>query len=198
MLANPTLETLEASAASHSKKTLTKSQRGFRCFLSALDPRAWLHLLKLVNYYNYTHVTPKRAMQIGRNAAISPTVSFANAHNIFIGNNAHLGAGCSIWAGSAHGTIRTGDNLLLGPGVVITASNYRFNDGHPVTQQLMEDRPIHIGEDVWIGANATILPGAQIEDGAIIAAGAVVTGKVEKDQIVAGVPAKRIGDRFQD
>ncbi|MBP7086410.1 MAG: transferase [Enterococcus sp.] len=50
--------------------------------------------------------------------------------------------------------------------------------------------PISIGKNVWIGANATVLPGVRIGDGAIIAAGAVVSKDVEENTIVGGVPAK--------
>lgn len=50
--------------------------------------------------------------------------------------------------------------------------------------------PIKIGNKVWIGSNATILPGVTVGDGAIIAAGAVVTKDVDSMSIVAGVPAK--------
>lgn len=52
--------------------------------------------------------------------------------------------------------------------------------------------PIHIGNNVWIGSHATILPGVTIHDNAIIAAGAVVTKDVPQDVIVGGVPAKII------
>lgn len=65
-----------------------------------------------------------------------------------------------------------------------------------------EDMPFKgntvIGNDVWIGQNATILPGTQIGDGAIIGASSVVSGKVEPYTIVAGNPAKPIRKRFDD
>ncbi len=50
--------------------------------------------------------------------------------------------------------------------------------------------PIRIGKKVWIGANATVVPGVSIGDGAVIAAGAVVTKDVPARTVVAGVPAK--------
>ncbi len=59
-----------------------------------------------------------------------------------------------------------------------------------------DDELIEIGNDVWIGMNAVIMPGIKIGDGAIIAAGAVVTKDVEPYEIVGGVPAKRIRYRY--
>ena len=55
-----------------------------------------------------------------------------------------------------------------------------------------------IGNDVWFGSNATIMPGAQIGDGVIVAAGAVVTGQVPAYSIVAGNPARHVRQRFPD
>lgn len=56
---------------------------------------------------------------------------------------------------------------------------------------------VRIGNDVWIGANAVILPGVTVGDGAVIAAGAVVTKDVKPYSIVGGVPAKLIKYRFE-
>ena len=56
---------------------------------------------------------------------------------------------------------------------------------------------VRIGSDVWIGAGVTILAGADIGDGSIIASGAVVKGNVEPFTIVAGIPAKKIKNRFE-
>jgi acetyltransferase-like isoleucine patch superfamily enzyme len=56
----------------------------------------------------------------------------------------------------------------------------------------MSYAPIHIGKNVWIGANATVLAVVTIGDGAVVAAGAVVTKDVETNTVVGGVPAKVI------
>jgi phosphonate metabolism protein (transferase hexapeptide repeat family) len=61
-----------------------------------------------------------------------------------------------------------------------------------------KERSVIIGNDVWIGHNATIMPGVSIGNGAVIGAGAVVTHDVEAYSVVAGVPAKRIKIRFSD
>ncbi|MEO1729302.1 MAG: acyltransferase [Pseudomonadota bacterium] len=88
-----------------------------------------------------------------------------------------------------------GDDVLFGPDVLITAANYRFNDGSPVTDQVMDEADVIIGADVWAGARAILLPGVTIGDGAIIAAGSVVRQDVPPFAIVAGVPAKVVGTR---
>jgi galactoside O-acetyltransferase len=58
-----------------------------------------------------------------------------------------------------------------------------------------ESAPVVIEDDVWLGANAVVLPGIRIGKGAIVGAGAVVTHDVEAMSIVAGVPARPIGKR---
>ena len=184
-----------AAQATVTKQTISRPKRALRLILSTFDPRAWTHLFKLVNYYNYTHVTPRRALTTGPDAAISPTVSFAHAENITLGKAPHLGSGCKLWAGRGPGRITAGDNLLLGPEVMMVTTSYRFNDGAPVTSQPMTEAPITIGHDVWIGAKSTILPGATIGDGAVIAAAAVIRGQVPARAIMAGVPARQVGTR---
>ena len=71
--------------------------------------------------------------------------------------------------------------------------NHKFEDS-----PLRDNRPVEIGNDVWIGANVIILPGVKIGDGAVLAAGAVVTHDVAPYAIVAGVPAKLIRKRFSE
>jgi acetyltransferase-like isoleucine patch superfamily enzyme len=79
-----------------------------------------------------------------------------------------------------------GDNCLIGPRVEI-----RDDDAHQVIGSVRA-APIIIGDNVWVGARATILKGATIGDGAIIAAGAVVTKDVPSRTIVGGNPARVI------
>ena len=149
----------------------------------------------MVNYYNYIHVIPRRIMKCGPGAVISPDASFANPERIEIGKNVAIGSRCHIWAGPSSGKIIIGDDCLLGPEVMITAAGYRFNDGSPVTRQLMDEQDVVLGADVWLGARAIVLPGVQIGDGAIVGAGAVVTKTVAPGAIVVGQPAKPVGRR---
>ena len=87
----------------------------------------------------------------------------------------------------------------MGTDVTIITRNHRFDrtDIPMMEQGFEEERPVYIGNDVWIGDRALILPGVHIGDGSIIAAGAVVTKDVSPYSIVAGVPARKIRDRFE-
>ena len=177
------------------KRQLSKGQRILRLFGSIIDPRAFIHLLKIINFYNYSHVQPMRKILKGTSNSISPDVSFTNAERIKIGNRVRIGSRCSLWAGPKNGTIEISDDVLFGPEVMVTAATYRYNDGHPVTDQLMDESDIFIGKDVWLGTRAVILPGAHIGDGVIIAAGSIVKGKIPPMSIYAGSPAKKVGER---
>ncbi|WP_095587757.1 acyltransferase [Actibacterium ureilyticum] len=177
------------------KPRLSRRRRALRLVSGVLDPRAWAHLFKLVNYYNYSHVAPLRKVTLGPGAAISPNAVFSNPERISAGRGLHLGARCHLWAGPSHGRIVIGDDVLFGPEVMVTAANYRFNDGSPVTAQKMDEADVVIGNDVWLATRVTVLPGARIGDGAIIGAGAVVTGDIPAHAIAVGVPARVVGAR---
>ncbi len=106
--------------------------------------------------------------------------------NISLGKNVFINSGCCF---QDQGGIEIGNNVLIGQQVVLATLNH---DLIPIKRANMQPSPIKIGNDVWIGAHATILPGVTIGDGAVIAAGAVVTKDVPKNTVVAGVPAKVI------
>lgn len=113
-------------------------------------------------------------LTIGRDSAISPCVNI----------------------GADHGEIVIGSQVAIGPGVVIRAANHRFDrlDAPIISQGHSRDSVI-IEDDVWIGANCVITPGARIGRGAVVGAGAVVTRDVAPFTIVGGVPAREIGRR---
>jgi acetyltransferase-like isoleucine patch superfamily enzyme len=113
----------ESAAGLATKKRLSYGQRLMRGVLSALDPRAYLHLVRMANYYNYTHVAPRRKIACGPGASISPDVSFSNPERIEIGRNVSIGSRCHIWAGPSKGRIVIGDDCLFGPEVMLTAAN---------------------------------------------------------------------------
>lgn len=177
------------------KRQLTFAQRLARGLIAIIDPRAWLHLSRVVNYYNYTHVQEKRKLRRGAGAKFSPTVSFANAERIELGKRVAIGAHCSIWAGQHHGRIVIEDDALLGPHVMVTVGNYSFAGPGPVGETPMLEQDVRLGRNCFIGAYAIILPGVTVGENAAVGAGAVVTKDVAPGVVVAGNPAKQIGVR---
>jgi len=179
------------------KNQLSKVSKALRLIMSFLDPRIYLHGIKMLNYWNYAHVQPLRRVTKGRDLAISPDAVFADPDRITIGDRVRIGSRCHIWAGPSTGRIIIGDDVLFGPEVMVTAATYRYNDGTPVTKQLMDEADIIIGRDVWIGVRAVILPGTRIGDGAVIGAGSVVKGDIPAFALAVGSPAKVVGSRTQ-
>ena len=111
--------------------------------------------------------------------------------NITIGKRVFINMGCCF---QDHGGIEIGDDVLIGHQVVIATLNHDFD---PERRGDMTPAPVKIGNKVWIGAHATVLPGVTVGDNAVIAAGAVVTKDVPANTVVAGVPArpiKKIGE----
>lgn len=173
-----------------------KRATGF--LLSILDPRAYLHGLRLLHYWNYAHVAQRRKLQLGHGVELSPNVSLRNGERIEIGARAHIGEYCALWAGDSTGRIIIGDDALFGPQVYITAANYRYAEGSPVMQQERVETDVVIGPDVWLGARVTVLPGVTIGAGAIVAAGAVVTEDLPPGSVAGGVPARVLKQRWPE
>ena len=106
--------------------------------------------------------------------------------NITVGKNVFINSGCRF---QDQGGITIGDGTLVGHNVVLCTLNHDFE---PKKRGTTIPSPIVIGENVWIGANVTVVPGVTIGDNAIIAAGAVVTKNVPANTLVGGIPAKII------
>ena len=93
--------------------------------------------------------------------------------------------------------ITIGDRVSIAPGVILVSDSAPTNSlllrNHPeVRGRMIKRAPILIGDDVWIGAGAVILPGVSVGNGAVIGAGAVVTADVGSFAVVAGVPARTV------
>ena len=106
--------------------------------------------------------------------------------NISVGENVFINSGCCF---QDQGGIEIGNNVLIGQQVVIATLNHELT---PTKRGNLLPAPVKIGNNVWIGAHATILSGVTIGDNSVVAAGAVVTKDVPANVVVAGVPAKVI------
>lgn len=129
--------------------------------------------------------------EVGEGFGLFPPFYADYGQNITIGKNVFINSGCCF---QDQGGIEIGDNALIGQQVVLATLNH---DLLPEKRGSMIPAPIKIGNDVWIGAHATILSGVTIGNGAVVAAGAVVTKDVPENTVVGGVPAKiikKIGD----
>jgi acetyltransferase-like isoleucine patch superfamily enzyme len=173
----------------------TRRQRAGGFLASIIDPRAWLHLLRLVHYFNYTHVRELRKVSVGAGARISPNVSLVAGERITIGARSHIGARDHLWAGPTTSRITIGEDALFGPDVMLTAANYGTVPGEVVSQQPMLEADIVIGRDVWLGAKVVVVAGVTIGDGCVVGAGSVVTRDLPPGAIAVGAPARAVACR---
>lgn len=123
---------------------------------------------------------------VGEDFGLFPPFYTDFGKNITIGKNVFINAGCKF---QDQGGIFIDDGALIGHGVVLATLNH---DLDPAKRQQLHPAPIHIGKNVWIGANATVTQGVTIGDNVVVAAGAVVNKDVEENTIVGGVPARFI------
>ncbi len=113
---------------------------------------------------------------------------------INIGERSHIDQFCVLYG---QGGLEIGRFCAIASGVKIysQSNQYKHDRDQRIIDQPIIYKKVKIGDDVWIGANAVILPGVQIDDGAIVGAGAVVRKDIHRYAIVAGVPAKIVGWR---
>ncbi|MBQ6621248.1 MAG: sugar O-acetyltransferase [Mogibacterium sp.] len=107
-----------------------------------------------------------RNVHVGKKVFINYGVMFVDDAEIFIGDYCQIGPGCKI----------------------VTAEHPI--EPEPRRQGLQYNKPVRLGENVWLGAGAIILPGVTIGKNSVVGAGSVVTRDVEPNVIVVGVPAK--------
>lgn len=132
---------------------------------------------------------PYRRFSLGERSVIESFSCINNAvGDVIIGNNTRVGLHNTII-----GPVTIGSHVNLAQGITVTALNHNFSvSTQPIDQQGVSTNPITIEDDVWIGANAVILPGVTIGTHCVVAAGAVVKKDVPSHSLVAGVPAKVI------
>ncbi len=114
---------------------------------------------------------------------------------IALGNRVRINSNVEINA-SVNGCISIGDDVLIGPNVVFRSSSHSFaRRDIPIAIQGHDAGITTVGDDVWIGAGATIVGNVEIGKGAVVAAGAVVVRNIDPYSVVGGVPARLIKSR---
>ena len=132
---------------------------------------------------------PYRRFSIGRQSVVESFSCINNAvGDVVIGDHTRIGLHNTII-----GPVSIGSHVNLAQGITVTALNHNFSEPNKrIDEQGVSTQEIVINDDVWIGANAVILPGVTIGSHCVVAAGAVVTKDVPPHSLVAGVPAKII------
>ena len=130
----------------------------------------------------------------GKRIDIMSGVIIMSPQKVEIGHDVLLNVDTKI---GGQAGVRIGNYVQLGYNVNVVSVNHAFgNPRLPIKKQGSMGGQIIIGDDVWVGANAVILPNVKVGKGAIIGANAVVTKNVKPYSIVGGVPAKFIKFRF--
>ena len=150
-----------------------------------LAVKLFLKIEKEATRYKRRHIL-SCLKSVGKEVTLRMPVKVYHPDCLEIGNKVDIGEYSFL---RASGGLKIGNNVLIAGGVFITTR------GHSITiprYGLVEDSSVEIADNVWIGANAVVLPGVKIGEGAIVAAGAVVSKNVEPFTIVGGVPARKI------
>ena len=132
---------------------------------------------------------PYRKFSLGDYSVIESFACINNAvGDVIIGDHTRIGLHNTII-----GPVTIGCHVNLAQGITVTALNHNFEDSDKrIDEQGVSTTPVTIGDDIWIGANAVVLPGVTIGAHSVVAAGAVVTKDIPPHSLVAGVPAKII------
>jgi maltose O-acetyltransferase len=117
----------------------------------------------------------------------------ASPRNVSIGDRVSFGGRVYL---NAAAEITIGNDCMIGYGATLTTATH--DPSAAQMNQTFLSEPIAVGNNVWIGTGATILPGVDLADGTVVGAGAVVTRSVyEPNTIIAGVPARHLRDRLE-
>lgn len=109
---------------------------------------------------------------------------------VTISEGTFVNYGCVFHTSYGHSTITIGRNCDIAPQVMFMCTTHELGTSNQRASTSMCYEPIVVGDGVWIGARAIIMPGIHIGDGAVVGAGAIVTHDVAPNTLVAGVPAK--------
>lgn len=161
-----------------------------------LVPRVVVSLYYLARFG--ARISPRAEVEIspnlrfGRGAVVSSFTKIkATEGTITIGERCGFAAGCFVSAGEKGVVI--GDGFICGPNVVIVSSNYNHHEtGVHLEDQGRTSKGVRIGDNVWIGANSTVLDGSVIGDNTIVVAHSLVNRRYPPNSILQGNPAKVI------
>ena len=122
----------------------------------------------------------------GKDPLVNPNFRCEFGRNIHIGNNFHANYDCTMLGGAK---IIIGDHVLFTPKVGLYTSNHLLNSRERILGGCIA-KPISVGDNCWLGANVSVLPGVNIGNGVVIGAGSVVTHNIPDNVVAVGNPCK--------
>ena len=169
-----------------------------RLYVDMSDPTLFQEAIKgkdLIYEFNQTRPTQldkrleliqKIFAEVGENPFIEPPMHMAYGNRVHVGDNFYANFNMVIVDDIE---VYIGNNVMFAPNVIITVT------GHPVLAELRRNGrqfsfPVHIEDDVWIGAGSIILPGVTIGRGSVIGAGSVVTRDIPENVVAVGSPCR--------
>ena len=152
-------------------------------------------------YLPRIYITWPHEVSIGKDCKLEHGIYFKYdgiwqiGKNIQIGNRVFIGRQCEF---NIRKGISIGNDSLIASGCIFVDHDHGISPKQIMRIQQGPEAEIIIGEDVWLGCNVVVLKGVKIGNGAIVAAGAIVTKSIQPYEIWAGIPAKKIGIRFEN
>ena len=137
----------------------------------------------------------QKLAHFGCGSTLRPFCYLVETQHIVIGERVTIRPHTMLMA-DAHARIIIGDDVLIGTGVHMYVNNHRFDraDVLIADQGYYPSQDVIVEDDVWIGANAILLPGVRIGRHSVIAAGSVVTKSTEAFSVYGGIPARKLKD----
>lgn len=133
----------------------------------------------------------EKLIRTNGNVSIGANVILSHPQNIFIGKNSYINKGYVL--AFRNSSIRIGENCMISHNVHIRTRTHQYlKKDIPMIQQGHIEKDISIGNNVWIGFGAQIMPGVSIGDNTIVGAGSIVTKDISSNSIAVGVPARKI------
>ncbi len=186
-------------------KEMMHNQKVYCCTDEALA-KDQLQCLNLLYDFNHTRPTELSLRQeilqrffaeMGENCYIEPPLRANWGRHTHLGRNVYANFNLTLVDDT---DIHIGDFVMIGPNVTLATA------GHPIAPEYREkvaqfNIPIHIGRNVWIGANTVVLPGVTIGENSVIGAGSVVTKDIPSDVVAVGNPCRvlrAIGERDRE
>ena len=135
------------------------------------------------------------SLDISENVIFYPRITFSGTGKVKIGRGAKIGENCIIYSNSNGGGIDIGSDTIIAAQTYIIDSNHEIAADKKIVDQGLIATPIVIGDDVWVGANCSVIKGAKIGSHSVIGAKSLVNSSIPEYKVAFGIPARVHRDR---